>query len=176
MSLFDAILGAVNNPNQQASADQLGNLVGMVQQVSGEHGMDAATTQSVMSMVGNAVQSGLQDHSQANGIDATQNLVYQLSGGNTSQIAIESLIPPDIQRQVSSAIAAQTGLDAGMVQSMLPSLIPVVLGMLQSGAPQSGSQSSGSNPLLNMFLDANHDGNLDVGDAMGLAMKFMQNR
>lgn len=176
MSLFDAILGAVNNPNQQASADQLGNLVGMVQQVSGEHGMDAATTQSVMSMVGNAVQSGLQDHSQANGIDATQNLVDQLSGGNTSQSAIESLIPPDIQRQVSSAIAAQTGLDAGMVQSMLPSLIPVVLGMLQSGAPQSGSQSSGSNPLLNMFLDANHDGNLDVGDAMGLAMKFMQNR
>ena len=176
MSLFDAILGAVNNPNQQASVSQLGNLVRMVQQVSGENGMDAATTQSVMSMVGNAVQSGLQDHSQANGIDATQNLVDQLSGGNTSQSAIASLIPLDLQRQVSSAIAAQTGLDAGMIQSMLPSLIPVVLGMLQSGAPQNGAQAAGSNPLLNMFLDGNHDGNLDVGDAMGLAMKFMQNR
>ena len=176
MSLFDAILGAVNNPNQQASVSQLGNLVGMVQQVSGENGMDAATTQSVMSMVGNAVQSGLQNHSQANGIDATQTLVDQLSGGNTSQNAIASLIPLDLQRQVSSAIASQTGLDAGMIQSMLPSLIPVVLGMLQSGAPQNGAQEAGSNPLLNMFLDGNHDGNLDVGDAMGLAMKFMQNR
>lgn len=176
MSLFDEILGAVNNPNQQASVDQLGNLVGMVQQVSGNNGMDAATTQSVMSMVGSAVQSGLQDHSQANGMDATQNLVNQLSSGNTNAGAIASLIPPDLQRQVSSAIALQTGLDAGMVQSMLPSLIPVVLGMIQSGAPQGGTQSAGDNPLLNMFLDANHDGNLDVGDAMGLAMKFMQNR
>ena len=176
MSLFDAILGAVNNPNQQASTDQLRNLVGMVQQVSGDHGMDAATTQSVMSMVGSAVQSGLQDHSQANGMDLTQNLVNQISSGNGGTGAIASLIPPDIQQQVSSAIASKTGLDSGIVQSMLPSLIPVVLGMLQSGAPQNGTQSSGSNPLLNMFLDANHDGNLDVGDAMGLAMKFMQNR
>ena len=176
MSLFDAILGAVNNPNQQASVDQLGNLVGMVQQVSGSHGMDAATTQSVMSMVGSAVQSGLQDHSQANGIDSTQNLVNQLSGGNASAGAIASLIPPDLQNQVSSTIASKTGLDAGMIQSMLPSLIPIVLGLLQSGAPQDGAQVPGNNPLLNMFLDTNQDGNLDVGDAMGLAMKFMQNR
>ena len=63
MNLFDEILGAVNNPNQQASVDKLGNLVGMVQQVSGNNGMDAAMNQSVMSMVGSAVQSGLQDHS-----------------------------------------------------------------------------------------------------------------
>jgi hypothetical protein len=42
--------------------------------------------------------------------------------------------------------------------------------MLQGGASQSG------NPLLNMFLDKNHDGQLDMGDAMGLAMQFMQNR
>ena len=176
MNLFDAVLGAVNNPNQQASADQLGNLVGMVQQVSGNHGMDAATTQSVMSMVGNAVQSGLQDHIQANGMDSTQNLVDQISRGNAGTEAIASLIPPDVQQQVSSAIASKTGLDSGMIQSMLPSLIPIVLGMLQSGAPQTGAQSPGNNPLLNMFLDANHDGNLDVGDAMGLAMKFVQNR
>ena len=93
MNLFDAVLGAVNNPNQQASADQLGNLVGMVQQVSGNHGMDAATTQSVMSMVGNAVQSGLQDHIQANGMDSTQNLVDQISRDNAGTEAIASLDP-----------------------------------------------------------------------------------
>jgi hypothetical protein len=27
-----------------------------------------------------------------------------------------------------------------------------------------------------MFLDKNHDGNLDLGDAMGVAAQFMQNR
>ena len=63
MNLFDETLGAVNNPNQQASVDNLGNLVGMVQQVSGNNGMDGAMTQYVVSMVGSAVQSGLQDHS-----------------------------------------------------------------------------------------------------------------
>ena len=63
MNLFDETLGAVSNPNQQASVDNLGNLVGMVQQVSGNNGMDGAMTQHVVSMVGSAVQSGLQDHS-----------------------------------------------------------------------------------------------------------------
>ena len=109
-------------------------------------------------------------------MDETQNLVNQLSSGNTNARATASLILPDLQRQVSSAIALQSCLDAGMVQPMLPSLIPVVLGMIQSGSPQGRTQSAGDNPLLNMFLDANHDGNLDVCDAMGLAMKFMQKR
>ena len=63
MNLFDETLGAVNNPKQQASVDKLCNLVGMVQQVSGNNGMDGAMTQYVVSMVGSAVQSGLQDHS-----------------------------------------------------------------------------------------------------------------
>ena len=81
-------------------------------------------------MVGNAVQSGLQDHIQANGMDSTQNLVDQISRGNDGTEAIASLIPPDVQQKVSSAIASKTGLDSGMVQSMLPSLIPIVLEML----------------------------------------------
>ena len=75
MSLFDQILGAVNNPGQQGSMDQLGSLVNMAQQVSGQNGMDPAMTQTVMSMLGGAVQSGLQDHNDANGFDATQDLV-----------------------------------------------------------------------------------------------------
>ena len=173
MSLFDQILGAVNNPGQQGSMDQLGSLVNMAQQVSGQHGMDPAMTQTVMSMLGGAVQSGLQDHNDANGFEATQDLVQQLGSSATANPnAIASLIPMDVQQQICGAIAQQTGLDAGMVQGMLPSLIPVAMQMLQGSAAQGGA----SNPLLNMFLDKNHDGNLDMGDAMGLAMQFMQNR
>jgi len=172
MSLFDQILGAVNNPGQQGSMDQLGSLVNKAQQGSGQNGMDPAMTQTVLSMLGGAVQSGLQDHQDANGSDATQGLVQQLGSSATANPdAIASLIPMDIQHQICGAISQQTGLDVGMVQGMLPSLIPVVMNMLQGGATQGGS-----NPLLNMFLDKNNDGNLDVGDAMGLAMQFMQNR
>jgi len=176
MSLFDQILGAVNNPDQQGSVDQLGSLVGLVQQVSGNHGLDESATQSLMSMVGSAVQSGLQTHNETHGLDSTQNLVQQLShSASANPGAIAALIPPEVQHQIASAIAQRTGLDAGMVQAMIPALIPAVMQMLQSGTTQSGGVA-GSNPLLNMFLDSNHDGNLDVGDAMGLAMQFMQNR
>jgi hypothetical protein len=171
MSLFDQILGAVNNPEQQGSMDQLGSLVNMAQQVSGQNGMDPAMMQTVMSMLGGTVQSGLQQHSESNGVDATQNLVQQLGASATAHPEmIASFIPPEIQQQICGAIAQRTGLDAGLVQGMLPSLIPVAMNMLQGGASQSG------NPLLNMFLDKNHDGQLDMGDAMGLAMQFMQNR
>lgn len=173
MSLFDQILGAVNNPGQQGSMNQLGSLVNMVQQVSSQYGMDPAMTQTVMSMVGGAVQSGLQNHQDANGLEATQGLVQQLGSSSTADSnAIASLIPMDVQQQICGAIAQRTGLDAGMVQSMLPSLIPIAMNMLQGGA----AQGSSGNPLLNTFLDKNHDGNLDMGDAMGLAMQFMQNR
>jgi hypothetical protein len=171
MSLFDQILGAVNNPEQQGSMEQLGSLVNMAQQVSGQNGIDPAMMQTVMSLLGGTVQSGLQQHSETNGIDATQNLVQQLGASATAHPeTIASFIPPEIQQQICGAIAQKTGLDAGLVQGMLPSLIPVAMNMLQGGASQSG------NPLLNMFLDKNHDGQLDMGDAMGLAMQFMQNR
>lgn len=173
MSLFDQILGAVNNPGQQGSMDQLGGLVNMAQQVSSQYGMDPAMTQTVMSMVGGAVQSGLQNHQNANGLDATQGLVEQLGSSTTADPnTIASLIPMDVQQQICGVIAQRTGLDAGMIQSMLPSLIPVAMNMLQGGAAQGGN----GNPLLNTFLDKNYDGNLDMGDAMGLAMQFMQNR
>jgi hypothetical protein len=172
LSLFDQILGAVNNPGQQGSMDQLGGLVNMAQQVSSQYGMDPAMTQTVMSMLGGAVQSGLQNHQDANGLDATQGLVQQLGSSATADPnAIASLIPVDVQQQTCGSIAQRTGLDPGMVQSMLPNLIPVAMNMLQGGAAQGGS----GNPLLNTFLDKNHDGNLDMGDAMGLAMQFMQN-
>jgi hypothetical protein len=172
MSLFDQILGAVNNPGQQGSMDQLGGLVNMAQQVSSQYGMDPAMTQTVMSMLGGAVQSGLQNHQDANGLDATQGLVQQLGSSATADPnAIASLIPVDVQQQTCGSIAQRTGLDPGMVQSMLPNLIPVAMNMLQGGAAQGGS----GNPLLNTFLDKNHGGNIDMGDAMGLAMQFMQN-
>jgi hypothetical protein len=47
---------------------------------------------------------------------------------------------------------------------------------LQGGAPAAQAQAAGGNSMLNMFLDKNNDGNVDLGDAMGLAMQYMQNR
>jgi hypothetical protein len=55
--------------------------------------------------------------------------------------------------------------------------VPLAMQFLQGGAPaQAQPQAASGNQLLNMFLDKNNDGNVDLGDAMGLAMQYMQNR
>lgn len=178
MNLFDAFASAIDNPNQSASIDQLGSILGAAQQISGQNGIDPAMMQTVMSMVGGQLQSSLQAQNAANGPEHVQNLLSQISGGNPSSGAIGALLTPQIQQQLATGISQKTGLDANMILGLLPMLIPLAIQFLQGGAPaaQASAPASGSNPLLNMFLDKNNDGSLDLGDAMGLAAQFMQNR
>jgi hypothetical protein len=178
MDLFDAFMGAVANPQQSASVDQLGGLLGTVQQLSGQHGIDPGMMQTVMSMVGGQVQSSLQEQQSTMGADHVQNLLGQFSGGSPSSAAVSTLLNPQMQQQLAGAISQKTGLDPNMLIGLLPMLVPVAMQFLQGGAPAAApvGTPAGSNPLLNMFLDKNHDGNLDLGDAMGVAAQFMQKR
>ncbi|WP_445240813.1 hypothetical protein [Microcoleus vaginatus] len=59
MGLFDQILSAIDNPNQQASPNQLGNILGAVEQLSGNQGIDAGTTQLAMSVLGGTRAIGI---------------------------------------------------------------------------------------------------------------------
>jgi hypothetical protein len=178
MGLFDQIAGAIANPNQQANPDQLSSILGVVQQLSGNHGMDSSTSQLVMSMLGGHVRSALQQHQAQGGIGQVESILNQFGGLGTNASAVQALFPNDQQSQVSNSIAQQTGLPSSLVQSLLPSLIPVVLNMLQSGASQPTAQSAvqGGNPVLNAFLDSDHDGDVDIGDAMAMAGRYLQNR
>jgi len=54
---------------------------------------------------------------------------------------------------------------------MLPILVPLVLNLLQTGT---GVQSQGgANPVLNAFLDADRDGDVDIADAMQMAGRYL---
>jgi hypothetical protein len=178
MDLFDAFMGAVANPQQSASVDQLGSILGTVQQLSGQHGIDPGMMQTVMSMVGGQVQNSLQEQHSTMGADHVQGLLGQFAGGSPSSGAVSALMTPQIQQQLAGAIGQKTGLDPNMLLGLLPMLVPVAMQFLHAGAPTSApaGAAAGGNPLLNMFLDKNHDGNLDLGDAMGVAAQFMQNR
>jgi hypothetical protein len=177
MNLFDAFASAIDNPNQAASIDQLGSILGAAQQISGQNGIDPAMMQTVMSMVGGQLQSSLQEQNAANGPEYVQNLLGQLGGSNPNSGAIGALLSPQVQQQLATGIAQKTGLDANMILGLLPMLIPLAMRFIQGGAPTAAeAPANGVNPLLNMFLDKNNDGNLDLGDAMGLAAQFMQNR
>jgi hypothetical protein len=189
MSLFEQILGAVASSQQQGSASELGSILGMAQQLSGNHGVDPAMMQMLVSAVGGHVQSSLQDQHASYGGDHVQSLVNQFSGTSASSQALSAVFGGG-EQQVASAISQRTGMDPSLVMSLLPTLVPLVLGMLNQGAPVQGGDAMGaamgalgavtggggsasSNPVLNMFLDKNHDGNVDLGDAMGLAAQFL---
>jgi tetrahydromethanopterin S-methyltransferase subunit F len=173
MGLFDQIMSAVANPQQQGSADQLGSILGMAQQVAGNQGLDSGATQAVMSLLGGHVRSSLQNQ----GNDQAQMMVSQFGGLGNNPSAVNALFPGSMQQQVAESISQRTGLNSGMIMSMLPVLVPLVLNMLKSGAPAQQAQGVQSgNPVLNAFLDADRDGDVDVGDIMGMAGQFLSQR
>ena len=172
MGLFDQVLSAVNNPGTQGSMDQIGGILNTVQQLSGNAGTDSSTMQSAMGVVGNFVRSSLQEKRNSEGEEQAQSLVDQFSGTTPSSDAVNSLFSGAMQQQVVNAIAQRTGLDISMAQQMLPMLVPLVLQFLQSGTSSQNPQSAG-NAVLNSFLDADGDGDVDISDAMGMASRFL---
>jgi Bacterial protein of unknown function (DUF937) len=173
MALFDQILGAIANPNQQGSPDQLGGIINTVQQLATSRGVDPATTQTALSVAGGYVRSALQQQRAQGG--NVEGLVNQYAGTTPNAGAVQALFSPSQQQQVAQAISQATGLNAETVQSILPVIIPIALNFLKSGAtaqtPQPGG--AGGNPVLGAFLDADGDGDVDLGDTMSMAGRFL---
>ncbi|MBD2461637.1 DUF937 domain-containing protein [Oscillatoria sp. FACHB-1407] len=179
MPLFDQILGAISNPNQQGSPDQLGNILNMVQQVSQNQGVDSGTTSTMMSVVGSYVRSALQQQRATGGNDRVESLVNQYGGTNPNMGALQALFSPAQQNQMAEAIAQRTGIDANTIQSLLPVLVPLALNFLKSGATNNNAPSSGStgqNSVLSSFLDADGDGDVDLGDTLSMAGRYLNQR
>ncbi|MBW4615273.1 MAG: DUF937 domain-containing protein [Desmonostoc vinosum HA7617-LM4] len=172
MGIFDQILGAVANPNQQGSLGQLGSIVNTVNQLSNSTGTDPSTIQSVLGVVGNYVRASLRDKQATNGNEEAQAVVNQFAGTSPNPEAVNSLFSPDIQQQVAQTAAQRTGLDAGVIQQILPLAVPIVLNFLQSGASAENLQAGG-NPVLSSFLDADGDGDVDIADAMQMASRYV---
>lgn len=169
MGLFDQILGAVSNPNQQGSMSQIGGIINAVQQMSGNTGTDSSAMQTIMSVVGGQVRSALQQKQANEGSDVVQNIVNQFAGNSQNPDAVDSVFSPQMQEQVASVASQRSGVDPNLIQQMLPMIVPVVLNFLQSGASTSG----GGNSVLNSFLDSDRDGDVDIADAMRMASQYM---
>ncbi len=172
MGLFDQIINAIDNSNQQGNAGQLDNIVNTVQQVSNSTGTDPSTMQSALGIVGNYVRSALQQKQATEGNQAAQNVVNQFGGTSPNPQAVNSLFAPFLQQQLAETVAQRTGLNAGMVQQLLPILVPVVLNLLKSGANSQNPQAGG-NSVLNSFLDSDRDGDVDITDAIQLASRYL---
>ena len=174
MGLFDRIISAIDNPNQQASSGQLNSVVNVVQQLSQSSGSNPAVMQSVLSIVGNHVRSALQEKQAVAGPEQAQSIVSQFSGTNPNPQAVQSLFTLGQQQQVTQDAAQQTGLNAQTIQAMLPILVPVILNLLSSGTNTQSPQNL--NPVLSSFLDSDRNGSVDVGDVVNIASQFLGNR
>jgi Bacterial protein of unknown function (DUF937) len=168
MSLLDAISGAIANPNQQGSSDQLGSILNMVGSIANSQ-QGSTSSSDLMSAVGSVVRPALQNHQNTAGSEGVENLVNQFAGTEPSTDAVQAVFGGQAQQAVST-IAERTGMDPNQIGAMLPTVLPLVLQLLQSGASNGGS---GGNPVLNTFLDSNHDGSVDLGDLMSQAGRFL---
>ena len=173
MGLFDKIAGAISDPNLQASAGQIGGILGSLQQTSNSQNLDNSTTQALMSVVGAQVRGALQEKKSAGGMDGVQALVNQFAGTGFNPQAVSALFSSQQQEQVVEAASQSTGVNAATIQAMLPSLVPLVLNFLKTGS-NAQNPEQGLNPVLSGFLDSDGDGDVDMGDVMKLAGRFFQ--
>jgi len=171
MSFFNQILSAIDNSDQEASSGQVASMLGTVQQVGDSYGTDPSMVQSALSIVGNHVRSALQQKRDTDGSEQAQGLVNDYSGTYPNPQAVNSLFSPNQLNGVVEAVTQKTGLNAGMVQQMLPILVPLVLNMLKTGTHTQNPQ--GGNPVLNAFLDADGDGDIDISDAMQMVGRHL---
>lgn len=172
MGLFDQIINAIDSQDQQGNTSQLDSNLNTMQQLSNSYGADPSTMQSALSIVGNYVRGALQQQRSVNGAESAQNIVNQYSGNYPNPQAVDSLFSGGQVAQIAAEVASKTGLNAGTIQQMLPILVPMVLNLLQSGTRTQNPQG-GANPVLNAFLDADRDGDVDIADAMQLASRHL---
>lgn len=182
MPLFDQILGALNDPNQLANLGQLSSILNASQQMTGQQETNPGVMQDVMSVLSGPVRSALQEKRATGGVGQVESILNQFAGTQPNAAAVQALFTPQQQQQVAQAVAQRTGLDGNTVQSLLAIAVPLALNLLNSGqtvgggAPAAGASNPGGNSVLGAFLDADGDGDVDLGDTLSLAGQFMSQR
>ena len=171
MSIFNQIISAINNPEKEASSNQLSTILDTVQKLSGNYQANPDAVQSAMSIVGNYTRSALQQQRSQNGVGQVNQLINQFGGTQSSPQILSTLFGSSQLQDMIQQISRRTGLNARTIQSMLPILVPLVLNLLKTGNNKSNVQ--GNNPVVNSFLDSDGDGDVDLKDAMNMASRYL---
>ncbi|ELS04034.1 Bacterial protein of unknown function (DUF937) [Xenococcus sp. PCC 7305] len=171
MSIFEQILGAINNPEKEASTNQLGSILDTVQQLSGNYQANPDAVQSAMSIVGNYTKSALQQQRSQSGTAQVNQLINQFGGTQANSQVLSTLFNSSQLQSMIQQISLRTGLDARMIQGMLPILVPLVLNFLKTGNNKGNIQID--NPVVSSFLDSDGDGDVDLQDALNMASRYL---
>lgn len=186
MGLFFDVLNSINSPDTEGSVERLSAVTNAIDGLAERNGIDAGTTQAVVSSLGGYLRSALGEQRATLGEGGLENqlgqifgdggnplggILGQVMGGGASAAALNAIFPARMQQQIANDIAARTGLRPEQILGALPVLVPAVLGLLNMGKSKGGM---GSNPLLKSFLDSDRDGDTDLGDVLNLANRFLK--
>ena len=173
--MFFEVLSVINDPNRQASIEQLSQVQASVQKLAKSQDLETDQMQSMMTALGGSLRPILQQQqSQLSTGNSLTSILGQLTDTDTdTTAALESLIPPQLQQQMAQVVAQKTGMNADTIQSLLPQLLPVVMELLNMGASKPGSSGGDTNPLVAAFLDSDRDGDADLGNVMKLVDRFL---
>ncbi|MEL7226246.1 MAG: hypothetical protein AAF810_15090 [Cyanobacteria bacterium P01_D01_bin.36] len=171
MGLFDQVMKAVADPSRQANVGQLTQILGSAKQVAKDNNADADTMQQAMSVIGGFVRSSLKEKRETEGPDAAQALLEE--GAANGATVIPKLFSSGQLTDMIGAVTQKTNLNSNQVQGILPMVLPLVMKFLSTGNAKGGAAATGSNPILTAFLDGDGDGDVDMGDMLSMAGKFM---
>lgn len=166
--MFFEVLSAINDPNQQASIGQLEQVTKSVQQLAGSKGVNSNQMQSMMTILGGALQPILKQKQSQLGIGQLASMLGSTDGSS----ALASIMSPQIQQQLVQSVVQKTGMQASVAQAILPQLLPLVMKLFNMGSPTPKSVG-GTNSLLTTFLTDNRTGNTDLGNVMKFAGRFL---
>ncbi len=168
MGLFFDVLSAINNPEQEASVDQLSNVMSTIQGLARQNGIDDSTMQTLVSKLGELLRPTLKNEGLGANSSALSSTLGSLAGGG----GVNSLLTSSLTSQFVEKLSRKTGLNEEMLRGIIPVLVPAVLSLLNMGKTKPGVP--GGNPLLNSFLDGDKDGDVDLGDVFQLAGRFLR--
>jgi hypothetical protein len=167
MNILNQVLSALDNPDQDATSGQMAVMLHTVQQLGDTYSTDPLTVRSMLLIVGNYVRSALQQKRATEGSAQAEAVVDRYSGTYPNAQAVNVLFNSPQVQGIVQEITSRTALNAATIQDMLPILVPLVLNFLKTGSKTQHSQ--GGNPVLNAFLDADGEKDIDIADAILLA-------
>jgi hypothetical protein len=171
MSIFEQIISAIDNPDREASTNQLGSILDTVQQLSANHQTKPDAIQSAMSIVGSYTKSALQQKRSSGDLTEINQLVNQFGGTQANSQVLSALFSNSQLQDMVKQISLRTGLNSQTILSLLPILVPLVLNLLKTGNKKGNVQAQ--NPVVNGFLDSDADGDVDLTDAMKMASRYL---
>lgn len=173
MDFLKLLTTAVDDPAKQADPQVLSTILSTTRQTAAQQGASPEVAPSLLSTVGSYVRSALRDRRREQGPEEAESLVNRYSGLQPDEQAVESLFPGQERARVERSLSQETGLQPNAVAAMLPVLVPLVLKFLQGGNPTQGT-GQGNNSLLSSFMDADRDGDVDIGDALSMVGRFIR--